>query len=203
MPIDKILLDMDGVIADFFTASVLAHKDAASRELKIECAKDMEDHFPYGEWDIPSALGLTVAEFWSRIDNYDFWINVPVHSGARAFVIELNEIAPVTMCTSASLSPECLRGKADWMARHIGSQYPMHLCYRGASKAHFARPDQLLIDDYGHNIEGYEAAGGPTIHVPRPWSVQSPMRERAKVSFLEVDFDAIIDEVMTKVEGSK
>ena len=47
--IKRILLDMDGVIADFMTPSVLAHKDAAARKLAIHCAKDMEDNYPRGD----------------------------------------------------------------------------------------------------------------------------------------------------------
>jgi hypothetical protein len=37
-------------------------------------------------------------------------------------------------------------------------------------KWRFARPDALLIDDYGENIRLWREKGGPAIMVPRPWN---------------------------------
>ena len=202
--IKSILLDMDGVVADFMTPSILWHKEAAARRLAIHCAKDMEDLYPRGEWNTPRVLGMTVAEWWAPIDNYDFWINVPMYPGAREFVEAVNKIAPVTFCTSSSLSPDCAKAKIEWIARHIGSQYPMFIGYRGVSKGLMARPDQLLVDDYSKNVDEYTAAGGPAYLIPRPWAEGSEDYQSAKhVSFLKVDYDTVLNTIQTKVESSK
>jgi beta-phosphoglucomutase-like phosphatase (HAD superfamily) len=199
--IKEILLDMDGVLADFYTSSTLAHKEAARRVLGIKSAKDMDDRFPHNEWNIPDVLGLTTSEFWAPIDNYDFWINVPMYQGAREFVAELRELAPVTLCTSSSLSPHCAKAKIEWIARHIGSDVPMFIGYK-ASKALLAKPENLLIDDYVRNIDGFAKAGGEVLLVPRPWNeAKQPLTRTVTdgLSFLSVDYDSMIDEVAQRV----
>jgi len=166
--IQQVLLDMDGVIADFFTSAIMEHPSALN--LGIVTPADLETRYPKDKgWDIPSALGVTSGEFWRKIDTYEFWRGLPAFAGAREFVESVSRMVPVAICTSPSLNSDCCKAKVDWINLHIGNQYPVYLCYRGG-KEMFANERTLLIDDYDRNVEAFRKAGGRAILVDRPWS---------------------------------
>jgi len=193
--IKQILMDMDGVVADFFTPAVLAQREAAAA-IGITKARDMDIRYPYGKWDIAETLGLTNAEMWARIDNYDFWFGLPCFEGAREFIRGLDTlIAPVAFCTSASLHSDCAKAKIDWLHLHIGSSYPVYLCYKGGKEV-MAKPENLLVDDYHKNTAAFFNAGGSTVLVPRPWSCA---KEQPGVSYLTVDYASLYDTIVKAV----
>ena len=70
---------------------------------------------------------------------------------------------------SPTKDPECLAGKLEWIHNHFPAW--MHRQFAITPRKHlFARPDSLLIDDYGENVERFKAHGGHAITVPRPWN---------------------------------
>jgi 5'(3')-deoxyribonucleotidase len=189
--ITRILLDMDGVIANFFAASLAAHSAAVVKKYGIKFQFEIDATFPRGDWDIPKLLGITAKDFWDPIDNYDFWINVPAFDGARAFVEELQTVAPVTICTSASWSSDCAKAKIEWIENHIGRKIPAFVCHHGAKKSLLANPEHLLIDDYIKNIHEFRNAGGAVHHVLGPWNDSAP----ETASFFAVDYASILSAV--------
>ena len=61
-----ILLDMDGVIANFHLAAL----HALGKERLLES-------WPIGEWSIPKVLGILEDDFWAAINSVsDFWFRI-------------------------------------------------------------------------------------------------------------------------------
>lgn len=152
----NILLDVDGILADFFGAALVAHGRA-----------DLVTRWPKGEWDMAKVMGITEEAFWAPLDNYAFWVSVPMYTGADEFVADLERIAPVTFCTSPSMSPESYMAKVAWLRDNIGAKTNIML---GGRKWLMAKPGNVLIDDYERNVEKFRAAGGPAVLFPRPWN---------------------------------
>jgi 5'(3')-deoxyribonucleotidase len=179
MKVKEILLDVDGVLADFFNAAILAHIDAVHK-------LPQGTVYERGNWDMAKSLRISDKEFWARIDNYNFWSNVPVYEGAKEFVRALRRKASVNFCTISSENPECARAKIEWLRKHFDADLPVYICH-GGGKALFAREDRLLIDDHVTNIMAYVQNRGPAIFVPRPWSSPNPA-----LDYFMVDYAAIL-----------
>ena len=163
--IKTILLDVDGVVADFYSAALRAH------------GADPKKMRP-GEWDIPGQLGLTETAFWSKIDNHGFWLTLEGYPGHLEFVRDLHQYADwrsikLVFCTTPSLNPECCRAKVEWLRtqyRDIFGPALTNYILVGHDKSVLARPDSFLIDDRDKTIEDFKAAGGRALLFPRPWN---------------------------------
>lgn len=154
----NILLDVDGVVADFLNPACKA------------AGLDLESQ-PRGQWDVFRASGRDLKDVWDSFDNYEFWRNLPLIDGAPEFVATLRAKAlSVTFLTSSSWSPDCVKAKREWVNEHFGFNSPMYVGCGGASKALCAKPNNVLIDDCPRNTDAFEAAGGLGVLVPRPWN---------------------------------
>jgi len=113
----------------------------------------------------------TTATLWASIPR-SVWVKVP-ESDFFPWLLDACAQAVgrenVCIATSPTKDPDCLAGKLEWIHDHFPEW--MHRQYAITPRKHlFARPDSLLIDDYGENIERFEANGGHAITVPRPWN---------------------------------
>lgn len=146
-----ILLDMDGVLADWCGAVC---------EL---FGFDLAD-WPRGEYRVELALGISTEKLWRRLDETgDFWWRLRPYPWAAEMVATLK---PAAVLSKPSKNPACWSGKAEWMRRHF-PDVPLILC---CDKALLAQPGRLLIDDYPRNCEAWRAAGGSVLLFPRPWN---------------------------------
>lgn len=153
--IKNILLDCDGVLADFWEGAYKAH----NRPYNVDEVK---------HWDFWETWGITAEEFWEPLRGEAFWDGLPKYPWSDKLYDELCELGRVVIVTSPSNCPYASTGKTKWLQRNFGVR-PKDI-FIGGNKDLMARPSNLLIDDYPVNIEKFKAEGGHTILFPQPWN---------------------------------
>lgn len=155
--INQILVDMDGVLCDFFGAALkLWNLDP--------------DHYPPNQWEIADVAGVSVDEFWERIRSVpNFWANLQPYLWTES-LIQLIESFDVPWCvaTAPGLDAQCASQKVQWMHRHLRDGF--HDFMIGQRKELMARNDAVLIDDNDRNCSKFFAAGGTAILFPQRWN---------------------------------
>jgi len=141
----EIYVDMDGVLADFFG----------------EWARLMDvDHFTQinKQHDIDDAL--------QKIrDTDDFWLRLPVLPQAKELLNLIKQVkGEYYICTSPLADdPNSERHKRTWVEENLAF-FPPKEVYVTHNKPQYAKHEDgtpnILIDDYGVNINNWEAAGG-------------------------------------------
>ncbi|MBV6513810.1 MAG: hypothetical protein FMNOHCHN_03366 [Ignavibacteriaceae bacterium] len=167
--IENILLDMDGVLADFFSDSLLRlNKKFRSKESPIT----IEEYLESPSFDMAQKFGISAGEFWTTIesDQY-FWRNMTPFSWAKQLYEFLQRFAPVTICSSPSLNPRCIPDKLEWISKHLNIKSDQ--CMFGGRKHLMAKPNALLIDDYPKNVDKFIEAGGNAVLVPSSWNTKN------------------------------
>lgn len=155
MPEANILLDMDGVLANFVKATSAAH----GREYLPESIT---------QFNMAELWGLSAEEFWSPLSGALFWEDIEPYPWAEELLSELRAIAPVTICTAPSRDPHCAGGKLAWLKRELKIKpHEVVLCNK---KYLLARPSNILIDDSDSKIKAFGSQGGRTILFPQPWN---------------------------------
>lgn len=153
-----ILLDIDGVLADFAYAI---------------CKKT---GIPFPPINYAMYKGYCSKEtFYEAMANEAFWAELPLYSHAKALVDLFVE--PV-LCTKPVSGPhrlKCLKGKAIWANKH----FPDHALAFMHDKSMLAKPGTLLIDDNESNVAKFRAAGGDIILFPQPYNSLAKYSEEA------------------------
>lgn len=155
-----ILLDMDGVIADFAGASCKLHGQPPV----------------YDCWNYFEKWGISEDEFWAPINaaGRDFWANLDDCPGADELIAEVSRIDPeFHICTKPSHDPMCMAGKLDWIKRKFGSQFRRYIFT--PNKSLLSRPGRMLVDDSDENITEWAGGGGDYALVPQPWNMNADM----------------------------
>jgi hypothetical protein len=143
-------------------------------------------------WDIvqsanylrdPLSPEYTNSTFWDALDR-SFWATIPREEYAIQLLDYLQwRVGKENVCiaSTATLSPECLAGKMDWiysrLPRWIHRQYMF-----GRDKYLLARKYTLLIDDNQVNCAKFAEHGGFTCLVPRPWNCLRGTDPRKKMN---------------------
>lgn len=155
--INHILLDMDGVIADFLSATLKLF------DFPI-------DRYPANEWDIEKVLGISVSDMWGTIDrNPSFWRDLKPYPWKDALIGFLNDLEiPWSICTSPARNPQCAAQKVEWMREHISPNFTDYQI--GKAKYLLANPRHLLIDDSNANCATFIAHGGEAVLFPQRWN---------------------------------
>lgn len=161
-----ILLDMDGVIANFVDQVIATF----GWDIK---------HDDYSSWAYHQQMGLTDQQFWARIDS-DFWGRIEPYPWARSLVSHLRDKGEVIFATSPNLDSETPSAKVRWLRKH-GLMSPLWNDYMiGPHKHLMANKQTILIDDSDSNVEKFRAAGGNAILFPQPWNERkADMADRA------------------------
>lgn len=155
--IDRILIDMDGVIADFVSPSLKAAAIPLSHD---EC----------NMWNYFSGF-MTEAEFWSAIESVDgFWDSLEPYSWAHSLVHMCKSVAPVYFCSSPARHKSCAGAKIHWLREHGFLKGTDDRFILTPHKHLLANPGTVLIDDGKHNIDAFRGAGGSAITFPMPWN---------------------------------
>ena len=137
----KALLDMDGLIVDWFPAAAKLHGRTFD---------------PTAHWDL---FGMAPEEFFAPMD-IDWWANIPILPWAFQ-VIDMLKDCDWCVCTMPFDSRSEV-GKGIWLSKYkVRGTIPAKFTQ---DKAQYATEDTLLIDDYGVNIKAFSNAGGQTFH---------------------------------------
>lgn len=155
----KILLDMDGVLADF------AFRALQANGLPPDPSLFAKDYY----------AGVGRETFWRKINllGPEFWHFLPLTKEANEIVslaVSYFGTENVGIATSPSQSTlsNCLAGKSSWMHKHFPA-LASHLIFLD-HKELLASPYHLLFDDQAKNVDAFTLAGGEAFLVPRPWN---------------------------------
>lgn len=159
----NILLDMDGVVADFTSEAIARCNLALRRDHTIH-----EYATTFGRFEIAKFYGISKGQFWSIVDAPGLFENLQPFPWALELFDWLNGIASVTFSTTPSLNPDSARQKAVWLQRHLALNNTNLMV--GGRKHLMARPNTLLVDDYALNVLSFSAAGGAAVLVPSNWN---------------------------------
>lgn len=174
--IRRILLDIDDVL-NRLTLTCLRHvgcdigtKDYHKFPVKfgydiLGVANHLMGHTAEdgNEWDVPT--------FWNMIPR-SLWATCPISAQAE-WLLAMCEASVgrenVCLLTGPTKDPDCVAGKLEWIHDFMPSW--LHRQYLiGPRKQFCAMSEALLIDDSDDNVKAFQAWGGHTILVPRPWN---------------------------------
>ena len=152
-----ILLDMDGVIADFVGAIFALHNQEPNYKA-----------WPKGEYDCSKILGISRTKFWQLTDDSPtFWKDMPRLENGLALYELLKKEREVFIATSPSRDPKCSSGKIEWLQRHLGSNFRNFIL---SPHKHLMAASGILIDDDDERCQKFIDAGGQAIVYPQPWN---------------------------------
>lgn len=174
MIVKQVFVDLDGVLNKF---SSYAFQYVGAIDFPLAY-----DNYPSDccTWNIvqsvnylrnPNTPKFTSNTFWGAL-NRNFWATIPIESYALHLLDYLqSQIGKENVCiaSTATLSPECLAGKMDWIYSNLPKWIHRQYMF-GRDKYLLARKYTLLIDDNQNNCEKFSEHGGFTCLVPRPWN---------------------------------
>lgn len=179
--INHILLDMDGVISDFFSpAAKLVGVDVIN--------------YPCNQWEIADVAGISVSEFWGTIDREPgFWRNIKPYPWKDALIGFLQDLEiPWSICSTPARDPQCCAQKIEWLREHVAPNFTDFTFTK--SKRLLANTHHLLIDDNANNVDSFVAAGGHAVLFPAIWN---RLHEKSGVAFAHT-----LGEVARALDGS-
>lgn len=154
--IERIYVDMDGVLADLFHTAL----QALNRY-------EMVDKWPPGEYDMTKVLGISSCDdFWRQVYAAapTFWENLPPYPWRDYLFESCEQIAP-TYIVSKPIDSISAAGKITWLRNWKGPDFSRWVLT--SKKELLAGPNRVLIDDCDHNLEMWEAAGGIAVQFPQ------------------------------------
>lgn len=162
MKIKRIILDLDGVLADFNQAVHNMYPvpgfdpavDVTGWNLQIDAVRC---HY-----------GISDTQFWNSLDTH-FWANIPLTPEADDVICLVEETGiDAVICTSPSFGG--CDGKQKWISKFLPGFFMDKRYLIGPAKDACADPHTLLIDDSETSCEAFRKAGGLTCLFPRPWN---------------------------------
>ena len=141
----EIYVDMDGVLADFFG----------------EWAKLMKvDHF--SKIDKEHKIGDALQAIR---DKDEFWLNLPLLPQAKQLLSVIKQIkGEYNICSSPLADdPNSEPHKREWIKKNLAFFPPKEVIITHNKPEYATQQDgtpNILIDDYGVNVDAWEAAGG-------------------------------------------
>ena len=156
MPLN-ILLDMDGVLADFNAGAI----EATGIPITTDQITTWDWFEPY----------MTADEFYKCINSrMYFWDDLPVYPWAHELLEVCRSFGSVYFASSPGMGDEAATGKLNWLRRHGFLQYRDMNYMLGHDKWLMANPGNVLIDDSVEQVSKFHGAGGQTILFPQPWN---------------------------------
>jgi len=153
-----ILLDMDGVVADFVGGAI----EATGLPMKAEDVR---------AWDFFDAH-MAVDDFWEAIaDTPGFWRKLDKYTWVAELWQLLNDTGcNIVFASSPCADPKSAAQKLEWLngvglMGHGGTNYML-----GHNKWLMARRDAILIDDSDWQVRAFRRRGGPAILFPQLWN---------------------------------
>lgn len=163
--IDRILLDIDGCLADFLGAVCKFHGKTYAGH-----PHDPETQTEQTSWDIEPIFQMSSHNLWEPL-GYEFWLNVEPLPWCHEVISLLSDRFGednICLLTSPIRTDGCIDGKMAWIRKHIpqfGRRFLM-----GPKKQFCAAPNHCLIDDHDGNITAFKDAGGQAFLFPAPYN---------------------------------
>jgi len=185
----KILLDIDGVLADF---------NGGVARLFGLTPEELLSRIKPGEWSLEGPLGVTTKEFWKKIGEAgeDFWDNLEPYPWA----LDLYEVAlrfgDVCLLSSPSQDPSSWAGRVRWIQKHFGKKGYFENFLLGNPKGFCASPNSILIDDKNANVRDFVDAHGHAILFPQIWNDNYHLPESDRLGYVTRQLEDL--EWMTK-----
>ena len=135
----RILLDIDGVCADFITPCLAAIKTYTGQEYTADAIDD---------WDIMKALcipGTDAGAIYKSMQVPGLCLNIPVYEGAVAGVKRLRELGEVWAVTSPFGGSHWMHERDQWLIEKLGFNKDDILHVRSNTK-HGITGDFLIED---------------------------------------------------------
>jgi len=156
--------DMDGVLANFNRAALVAHgaEDLWEKDERRgpEC------------WDTPKLLGITPSEFWEPLKDANFWSSLDRYKdGMSMFMYAyMNYDEYIYILTAPYPCAGCYAGKFMWFDKWLRGSLKYGQLVMTSDKYMFATDDSILVDDNSTNCRLWKEAGGHAFLVGRPWN---------------------------------
>ena len=150
-----ILLDLDGVIAEFAYAACDVHKKP--HDVK--------------KWDFFEDWGMTAEDFWQPINRlgarfYPQYVKPTPWAEELILSVQAAD-EQVMVVTDSSANMPGILGKNSWIRIMFGPDIKVSYT---SEKHLLAAPGRLLIDDSPRNCERFAMFGGAALLFPRPWN---------------------------------
>lgn len=157
-----ILMDVDGVLANFISGLIATH------------GWDIT-HDQWTSWDHHRTLGVHDGDMWGPTEVEGWWAGLPPYRHAEDLMNMFRD-EDVVFCTSPSLHHQCASEKIDWLRKHGFMPVNKNAYMIGPRKDLLAGSGGILIDDSQSNVDRFRAAGGKAILFPQPWNVAENRR---------------------------
>ncbi len=163
--IQRVLLDLDGVLVDFIGGACRLH--GKTHPYHPHSPSTQEDQSP---WAIEPTFNMGPKELWDPLGE-EFWANLLPLPHFRAFLGTLEaHFGPDKICilTAPPRTKGSIDGKIEWIRRHMPDYRRRFMV--GPAKEFCAGERHVLIDDHEVNIAAFRDAGGHGLLVPAPWN---------------------------------
>lgn len=196
-----ILLDMDGVLSDFFTHYCRVLKGMNDTEIAI-----LYNTFPANTYYISDVFGESLDHSLRRIDAFGscFWSKMPMYDTAFSLFLycELVTKGNVGFCSSGSGLASAASGKTDWIQYYFGSSENLTITQ---NKALCAGARTILIDDSDKECRQFASTGSGAVSIlyPRPWNSLAGQRfdERQALSCVKTQIDHAIRAMLAQSDA--
>jgi hypothetical protein len=152
----KIHLDMDGLVANCMDAICVRHGKPT----------------PYtGHYWATTEWNMSPYDLWKKCEGFSFWSHMDKTEEADEIINLLTGLDWRFLTASPRTLPfghDAWSGKSMWVERNYPEHYHRLTVVTG-EKSWYARKDELLIDDFDHNVNEWKRVG-PAILFPRPWN---------------------------------
>jgi hypothetical protein len=164
MTIDRIFLDLDGVLVDFIGGVIKRHQ--------LDCTPaDCTEWGTVLEVYKKQYPGASNRNFWDSLGR-DFWLGLEFYPWANELLEYLTPFKPIIL-TAPTLN------NAGWKQEFIRNNLPeffndkRYIITPSHTKHVLARPSALLIDDRITNVKDFKKSRGLAMLWPQPWNTPS------------------------------
>jgi 5'(3')-deoxyribonucleotidase len=157
-----VLLDVDGVLVDWYTAA----GELFGYPKILENSLTVWDN----SHDICPRINTDYEKLWAKIEEQgvEWWVDLAWLPWGGLLLYSLSHYCDTYLCTSPAGSPTAAAGKLAW-ARTIPYLDPQRVLPM-SHKELLAAPGRILIDDHIDNVNKFTRAGGTGILFPAKWN---------------------------------
>lgn len=179
----RLLLDVDGVLADFIQLFLDALLESCGIKKKREDVTD---------WNIHTALGLDRKQTeatYSLLRMPGRAYSMRVYPGVVEAVQKLTTIADVYFVTSSFGSPTWDYDRTQWLAQHFGAEQGKKVAYTMSGFPKYICSGDVFVDDKPANVNSW-GKHNPN-GVPVLWS--QPYNSKEDTTFIRTDRWVVVE----------